>query len=312
VFLIYFFNVGKGTPPLIFANIPKITIDFFNNLPDTLDLGFGYNPNPKTSDWYNNNNLGENPENGYLKLEDSLFIIYYYPEVKSEALRTKDNAHKAIIPLIDLMGKYHYPYLVNNRKLPIYVPKDCKSYNATISNIQKNKLVEYCDGALGIYLFEVSKMGTLAKGIVLNPIIFNDLLTEKVTLWHEMNHYVYFNEFRFDSINEPAVWVFEGLAEYFANNKERLSDVDTTKLDKIHLNKQFNFDDNYWVGYTAYKAMEKKYNRTKLKKYIQLIYSKAPENAIKEIYGIFISDFEEYWKKDAKELFIQYINNHEK
>ena len=78
----------------------------------------------------------------------------------------------------------------------------------------------------------------------------------KKTLWHEMNHFMYFTNWNYAQTSEPSLWFTEGLAEYFSENSDRLKVVG----DHRKYNLTDNFRDGsseYWVGMSAIMCLEK-------------------------------------------------------
>jgi hypothetical protein len=78
----------------------------------------------------------------------------------------------------------------------------------------------------------------------------------KETLWHEMNHFMYFTNWDYTQTSEPNLWFTEGLAEYFAGNYGRL--VEVGNFNKLNLTEDFRGGGNteYWAGLSAYLCLE--------------------------------------------------------
>jgi len=298
-----FIKLEKDEKPLIKAEIPKETIDFFKNLPKFIDISFHYNPNPDPFSW------GKyEPVQDMLRIEDSCFIVFYSraDSVKeySKAQVTLSHAREAIPELEKLMKDYPYPYEVKKRKLPIYVANNEKNY----LEIQKELSPLGAVNSVGVYIFEYSSMGTLTKGIVLSPKAFTafDPVPEvslKITLWHEMNHYVYFTNYDFINNEEPYLWYTEGCAEYFAGNTARLKDINKSEA------RQYEFENNdlgysaYWVGYSAFLYYENIFGKNKLSNLIFRSYDDGLKKALKSSSNITLDEWERGWKN-----YVQSIN----
>lgn len=295
LFAITIFNIGKDTPPLIQAQIPPETIEFFKKIPDYIGLKFRFNPNPDPSDW------GEYYDGDLLSVEDTCFIVYYvasdsaieYPKAKL----TLDLAHDAIIHSFDVMKSYPYPYTQKGRKLPIYIANSTESY----TSIQKKIYGKSSDESVGVYIFEYSSMGSMALGIVLSPQAWtafseNDEESYRLTLWHEMNHFVYYANFNFATNTVPPLWFTEGLAEYFAGNEVRSQSVQKSKLDDYSLEDDFLNSDAYWVGYTAFLYLEENRGKTNVSNLITATYNQNLNSALRSSNNISRKDWDKGWK----------------
>lgn len=285
----------KPQNPLKNAEFPKETIDFFSHLPDIIDIGFSYNPNPDSSSWGNYEEV-----DSLLKIEDSCFVVFYSSidsvVEKKKAVETLQYAHEAIPKLKQLMKDYPYPYKVNNRKLPIYLARNNEQY----ISIQKTLTPDPCSNSVGIYIFEVSIMGVLTNGIVISPDAYtafnynNQNQSFKIVLWHEMNHYVYFTNFDFYSNSEPYLWFTEGCAEYFAENVVRKEEVDRGKVSDYSLTNNILNSDAYWIGYTAFKAIEKP--GSTISDMVYASYKNNIEQALQKSMNISLEQWDVTWK----------------
>ena len=306
IVLITVFNIGNKTPPLISAEIPQETIDFFTKLPVFIDIGFHFNPNPDPFSWgkYDGGD-------SLLSIEDSCFIVFYsapdsvveYPK----AVYAKAQANAAIPRLKSLMKDYPYPHQVKNRKLPIYIANTSRNY----VNIQAKLTPNPSKESVGVYLFEFSSMGPLAKGIVLSPEAWTSFDLDKkesfrITLWHEMNHYVYFTYFNFFQNKEPYLWFTEGCAEFFSGNEKRNNEIDISFANKYTLYENKPSYSSYWIGYTAYSFFNEAYSQRKLSDLISASYKNDLSTSLKASNNIDLNDWEKGWKgyiKKKKSLF---------
>ena len=294
-FSISVFNMGQDSPPLKDAKIPPETIEFFKKIPDYIGLKFRFNPNPDPADW------GKYYDGDLLYVEDTCFIVYYVAKdsavERPKADLTLELAHDAIPHSFDVMKSYPYPYLQKNRKLPIYIANSNDAYQSIIEEIYGG------DGgsSVGIYIFEYSSMGSMALGIVLSPeawTAFDDDRTEsyRKTLWHEMNHYIYYANFDFATVAVPPLWFTEGLAEYFAGNEIRSQSVQKSKLNDYSLEDDFLNSDAYWVGYTAFLYLEENKGKSNVSNLVTASYSQNLNSALRSSNNISRKDWDSGWK----------------
>lgn len=296
-----FFNKNKDTPSLSEAKIPQKTIDFFNNVSTNFDLKISFNSD------LDSNSANKYHSKDFLNINDSCFIIYYSAvdsvEEYNNALIALKIANDAIINLENLMGDYTYPYKVRKRKLPIYLASTDNQY----VDIQKQLSFSPSKTSVGIFLYEYSYYETVCKGIVISPEAWNSFSTDRIksfktTLWHEMNHYVYFSNFDIVTIGYQHLWFTEGCAEYFADDKSRLNNYRDKDVDNFDLTSTNYTTDSYWAGYTFFKFIENKYGKDKLSKIIEMSYYSKDETAIENILKVNIEDLENDWKIYAKEI----------
>jgi hypothetical protein len=303
LFLSLFLSPSK---PVRFSEIPKETINFFNNLPDFIDIGFHFNPNPDPFSW------GKYfASDSLLSIEDSCFIVFYSaPDSVDEHPKAEyalSQANAAIPRLKSLMKDYPYPYQVKNRRLPIYIANT----NSNYVNIQTKLTPNPSKGSVGVYIFEYSSIGSLAKGIVLSPEAWNSFDSDekesfRITLWHEMNHYVYFTYFNFFQNIQPYLWFTEGCAEFFAGNEIRNKEIDVLFASKYTLYENQPSHSSYWIGYTAYSFFNEAYSQRKLSDLISASYQNDLSTSLKASNNIDLNDWENGWKgyiKKKKSLF---------
>lgn len=298
--LMCLYQKGEEKEAVIYAKIPDETIQFFTEILDAVDQFITFDPEPQIDDWDNDKNYGEDKETGLLKLEDDYFIFYFTRASDREEKRVKKVqkwAHEAISPLAALMGKYYYPKDVKGRKLPIYLADTQKAYTRIISILLNRPNLKEQEGSWGMYICTYSKFGCLTKGIVLHPDTWRTDKHAKSTLWHEMNHYVFYSSLDFGKVVDPYLWVSEGLAEYFSKEYPKLTKSDVKRLDDEHLNKTFKYVyDNYVGGQTVYQTLYDKYGEPKLKEFIGQIYSNQMEEVYPKVIQVSRSRFEEEWK----------------
>ena len=259
----------KPQRPLTNADIPQETIDWFQNLIDGgSDIGGILGPDERNpDDWNKYEDI-----DSMLHIEDDLFMIYYSKKdsvvERNKALISQRYAHDAV-PIGELfMKNYPYPSQMNGRKLPIYLAKTEDDFRSICKQLGHGDPGTW---AIGLYCFQYSISGVYTDGIIISPEAWSvsdsqiDDQTEdkelKKTLWHEMNHFMYFTNWNYAQTSEPSLWFTEGLAEYFAENYDRLEVVgDHRKYDLTD-----NFRDGsseYWVGMSAIMCLEKMYSKS--------------------------------------------------
>lgn len=294
------YRKGQEKEAIIYAQIPEETVRFISGLIDTLDQYLIFDPDPQLSDWDNEDNLGETDKDGFAKIEDDYFIVYFTPDKKerNKAQKTQKWAHEAIMPLADLMGKYFYPKDVKNRKLPIYLAETQKKYTQIIGKLLGNPDIPERTGSWGVYISTYSVQGCLTKGIVLHPDTWKTDKDAKGTLWHEMNHYVFYTSLDYSRVIDPYLWVSEGLAEYFSQEPPALSDKSLERLQQERLDHSFKYViDNYWGGQYVYYAIKDSYGLDKMKDFIRAIYSNRMESAYPIALGVSEKKVEQQWKQ---------------
>ena len=219
------YQKGREKEAIIYAHIPEETIRFIDGLIETIDQ-------------------------------------YLIPtkEEKERAQKVRDWAHKAITPLAELMGKYFYPQDVKGRKLPIYLADTQKKYTKIIGYLFGNPAIEEQTGSWGMYICTYSVQGCLTKGIVMHPDTWRTDKDAKATLWHEMNHYVFYTSLDYSKVIDPYLWVSEGLAEFFSKELPVLSTNTLKRLQNERLNHTFTYvSDNYQGGQYIYCSIQKNY-----------------------------------------------------
>jgi hypothetical protein len=281
--------------PLKDAQIPPETIEFFKRIPDYIGLKFRFNPNPDPSNW------GKYYDGDLLSVEDTCFIVYYVAAdsavERPKADLTLELAHAAIPHSFNVMQNYPYPYTQKGRKLPIYVANSDDAYKNIIMEIYGDD----SGNSVAVYIFEYSSFGAMALGIVLSPeawTAFSDDTTEsyRITLWHEMNHYIYYAYFNFATVSIPPLWFTEGLAEYFAGNESRKKSVRKNKLNDYSLEKDFLNSDAYWVGYTAFLYLEENKGKANVSNLIKASYNQNLNSALRSSNDITRKDWDNGWK----------------
>jgi len=312
VILVFIMN-NKDEKPLIDAKIPQETIDFFTGLVDFVDIGVIYNPFPDIRDWGKYESIKD-----MKTIEDTCFIVFYSAQ---DSIRERPKAdlalrysNEAIPELKDFMKNYPYPYQVRGRKLPIYLANSTGQYSSIIRQLG---ISGGGSGSIGMYIYQISFMGTLAKGIVISPeawenkgaLSTNEDEEFKKTLWHEINHYVYFTYFDYFKNAEPYLWFTEGCAEFFSGNSNRLKQVNKTRAQNFRFNSNTTNSDVYWVGYTAYVYYKKTYGRNLLSNLVYYSYTNNLNKALANTSGISLTEWESGWKNYIRNISENLANN---
>lgn len=284
-------NLFNEQRPLTNADIPKETIDWFNNLwNDSTDIGGILGPDDRdSSDWRRYEDI-----DSMLFLEDEYFKIYYSTKDSvvehNKALISKRYAHEAIPKGELFMKRYPYPDQLNGRKLPIYLAKTVDDFRSICEQLGHGDPGTW---AIGLYCFQFSANGVYTDGIIISPEAWSlpDLLIGsnsndeelKKTLWHEMNHFMYFTYWDYTKISKPCLWFTEGLAEYFSGNYERL--IEVGDYNSMSLTEDFRGPGNaeYWAGMSAYLCLEKSYNISTVSEVVFNSYDRSIDEAVQTV-----------------------------
>lgn len=305
--LYYFFTryYNESTPPLRNADIPQETIDWFTGIwNDTTDIGGVYDTiiTSDTTGWTNTDDV-----DSMLRLEDEYFVFYYSIADSAvehkKALICQRYAHAAIPRGELIMKNYPYPNQLNGRKLPIYL--------ANTDDDFRNICIKLGHGdpglwAIGLYCFRFGGEKVYTDGIIISPrawFVDEKSLTPqtddnelKQTLWHEMNHFMYFTNWDFTQTDQPRLWYTEGLAEYFSENYGRL--IEVGNYNGLNLTDDFRGGGNteYWAGLSAYLCLEKLYGKAAVYSVVQTSYTNSIDNSLgKVIPGETLVEWNKQW-----------------
>lgn len=274
-FIIYSFDQGKDTPPLIAAKIPEKTKEFFRNLAlKESEINIDFIKKLTKRDYDNKKDYGKKTDKDFKLLEDEYFIIYYHNNANEleRAHMTILAANNAIPYLKALFGKYFYPTLVEGRKLPIYLANSREDYN----QICRGMGFDPINWSAAITHMTYDNQGkSVCRGIVLSEMVYNkdDVNEIKPTLWHEMAHYVHFTAVDLTKKVNFYNWEYEGIASYFAGEIRQVPN-DKGLINSIRLNEQTaNYLDSYWVGDQFYCYLKSKYGQGIIPKLIQTSYT---------------------------------------
>jgi hypothetical protein len=303
---------ARQSIPLRYAQIPEETKRFFRDL-ERLggDVKIKFTDDPITDRWKDETNEGEDAGNGFFKIEDANFIVYYHNQGDGnrKANLVLGASIRAIQPLTALFGKYFYPTDVNGRKLALYVC-DSRSEYTKLSGTNNPY-------SIAVTVLLMSPAGALCRGIFVAPETFTSVkwqpgesassLRVQKTIWHEMAHYVYFSSLDLSLPLAPPQWVTEGIAEYASDNTDRLKEVNLNNLIPLGDFESPKFRgkrtvEAYWIGYTAFVHFEKRYSVDRLRYFLQLDYKSPTGPAIEQSTGVSFDTFDREWQQSVREL----------
>lgn len=290
--------------PLTNADIPQKTIDWFIGLwNDSTDIGGILGPDDRdSSDWNRYEDI-----DSMLCLEDEYFRIYYSAKDSvvehKKALVSQRYAHEAIPKGELFMKRYPYPDQLSGRKLPIYLAKTVDDFRSICEQLGHGDPGTW---AIGLYCFQFSVNGVFTDGIIISPEAWTvcdgqiDGNTKdeelKQTLWHEMNHFMYFTYWDYSKTSQPYLWFTEGLAEYFSGNYGRL--VEVGDYNSLSLTEDFRGPGNavYWAGLSAYLCLEKSYGISTVSEVVAHSYDRTVDEAVQLVIPQYsLSAWDESW-----------------
>lgn len=275
--------------PLLEAHIPQETIDWFQNLIDggNSDIWGILGPDDRDStDWTRYEDIDD-----MLRLEDEYFVIYYSAKdsvvERQKALVSQRYAHEAIPKGERFMKNYPYPSQLNGRKLPVFLAKTVNDFRSICKQIGHGDPGTW---AIGLYCFQFGVDGVYTDGIIISPEAWSlsdsnidansDDKELKTTLWHEMNHFMYFTNWDYTQTSKPSLWFTEGLAEYFAENYDRLNYMGNHKNYDL-TNDFMDGNSEYWVGMSAYLCLEQQVGKNRVSDVVTNSYKTSIDNAIR-------------------------------
>lgn len=293
-----FYYKGVKEPPLRLAQIPQETIDFFNNLVETgSDIAGNIDGSANIDIFIDSNNAGERePGLGLEKIQDSNFIIYYSKQneqEKEKAYLALKYSNEAIPELSLLFGEYIYAKDIKGKRLPVYLAQDVNSFRRIFAALVPGKKAS--ETAWGYFISSVTLYGNLPCAILIHPEPWKQNLARMV-LWHEIAHYVYF-QLKKNPHNEK-LWVIEGIADYFADDKSNFKRINPDYLDSFSLAGDVkNYGDSYWIGYTVFKYMQDGYAVQTVRNFLLNNYKNPSTESIPEVTGKPLNEFEQKWKE---------------
>ncbi len=304
--LVKIYDKGKEQKPLQYADIPQETIDWINSLAEGLDDIFStFNPTPRPTPWDNGGDVGKDPESGLMMLEDEFFIIYYPESLEKKATLTLQLAHEAIPRLEEIIGKYYYPADMNGRKVPIYLAKAQKDFNALMDKFR-------CKGdfsnVAGITIYEISPSGLFLKAIALkgSSVFKNDTYHREV-LRHEMTHYCFAASLDYNKRVNLPMWCTEGIAEYTGITGRRpefsVGEIAMMRKDCDLSASSFPYVfEVYQGGHSIFCHMEDKFKVKGVKAFLQTLYLKDIPASLQENFGMTLTSFENDWKANLNKF----------
>jgi hypothetical protein len=296
--------------PLRYAHIPEETKEFFRGLErDGGDMVARFREEPLHERWRDETNEGEDAGNGFFKLEDEDFIVYYHNEGDGSA---KANlilgcARRAVDRLADIFGMYFHPADANGRKLAFYVCRDRAEFNRLSTN--RNPY------AVAVTSMDFSPTGALCRGIYFAPETFDgprwqsgdaeSSLLVQHTVWHEMAHYVFFSSLDLSAPVSHPQWVTEGIADYAGDNTNRLREVDSSgviPLSEFETGKYRGIwlREAYWIGYTAFLYMSEQYSPGGVRRFLQLSYRNPTRRSVEQATGVPFAQFDSGWQQSLR------------
>ena len=274
-------------PSLSNADIPQETIDWFKRMIDGgSDIGGIMGPDERNpADWSHYEDI-----DSMLRLEDEYFVIFYSAKdsvvERKKAVISQRYAHNAIPMGEQLMKGYPYPSQLNGRKLPIYLARTVDNFRSICQQIGHGDPGTW---AIGLYCFQYSVSGVYTDGIIISPkawsVSGSQLETDsedrelKKTLWHEMNHFMYFTNWNYTQTSRPYLWFTEGLAEYFSGTYNRLISVANHKSFNLQ-NDFIDGNSEYWVGMTAFLCLERLYGKSTVYDVVSNSYKNSINEAV--------------------------------
>ena len=283
--------------PLTEAVIPEGTLAFLDSLGKRLLNGDDHlvlhrRDSLDADSWNNDYDFGRRDTNGfYVYDEDTMFVIYSDKNDPDLLAMTLEYARSAVRPLEQVMGQYYYPYMVNGRKLPLYLCTDEDNYQYACRSLCNDE--DDYSNTWGLCVQSYCGYDVLAQGITLNygsmkRLSHNPDLDLKATIWHEMNHYVYFQSIDLSKEISMHTWMYEGLAEYFSSNvKRQTTSLNSTEKDAVYTNDfSSSFDPflfNYSGGELFYDYLKASYGEKAVREFVQDIYSRPLDEALVDL-----------------------------
>jgi len=298
-----FLFVERDTVPLLYAEIPDSTIDFFERMiNEGSDFVMKYKENPDPDEWNNKDKYGDDKDANFKKLEDENFIIFYKDNAKGleKAKFTLESVNRAIPRLTEVFGKYFYAKDVNGDKLCIYVTQNIDQYQKTITQLIGSECSRaLAEGSAGITISSYSVYGVKTEGIVISPKAwkFSD---KNTVITHEMAHYVHFHSLPLDKQSPELIWYYEGVAEFAANNLERMKEKSNRIIEQFNLESNAeSFSDNYWLGLSIYLFMEQKCQNSCITQYLNTTYTQPVISTLEATMKLPLDQFEKEWREFA-------------
>jgi hypothetical protein len=282
--------------PLAEAVIPESTLAFLDSLGRRLMGGDDHlvfrQDSLDVDTWDNDHDFGRRDSDGfYVYEEDSMFVIYSDRNDSELLAKTLGYAKSAVGPLERVMGRYHYPYMVKGRKLPLYLCSDEDNYQYACRRLANDK--DDYSQTWGLCVQSYSGYDVKTLGITLNygsmkRISRDPDLDLKATVWHEMNHYVYFQSIDLSKEITLHTWMYEGLAEHFSSAVKRQTTSLSPAEQKAVYTNDFtsSFDPflfNYSGGELFYDYLEASYGDDAVSDFIQNIYSRPLHEALGDL-----------------------------
>lgn len=303
--------------PLSKAEIPETTLAFLDSIANRMFGGMDHLiihkvDSLETDSWNNRNDFGQKDSNGFYVYEpDSLFVIYSDTNDGELFLKVHQYSKAAIPHMEEVMGHYVYPYMVKGRKLALYVCSDEDNYQKLCRRMGSPDNDYSNTWGLCVYRYSGVEVQTLGLPInygSMKRISSNPDVDLNATIWHEMNHYVYFQSIDLSSELSMHTWMYEGLAEYFSSRIKKqtkyLKAEEKRAVYTNHLDSSFNpFSFNYSGGELFYEYLESKKGKQAVYSFIQSIYNTPLQNSLNN-FGLNVQSAEQGWQSYIKKNYI--------
>ena len=309
-------QIIRDSRPMIAVTIPESTKAFLDSIGSQIFAGednviIVEVDSIDDDEWTNIIDYGNLDENGlYVYDSDSLFILYSDINDSNLFAQTLSDAHDAVIPLADLMGQYVYPYQIKGRKLPIYICSLDGTYQKVCQELSSSN--SDFSGTWGLHVSSYCGTETITKGIILNrenilETSSSPALDIKATIWHEMNHYVFFQSIDLSKELTLYTWLYEGLADYFSSivkeDTKSLTNSQKQEIKNNTLESSFNpFLCNYYGGEVFYDYTESAYGKQNVLDMVQLIYTMPLPDAFSIMNKDIVIE-EKQWKEYALSMY---------
>ena len=112
-----------------------------------------------------------------------------------------------------------------------------------------------------------------------------------------MNHYVYFTALQMDLPEMPPEWFTEGIAEYFAQTTIRKKRSMLKSSTSEFNSRNGGFYDNYWVGFSVFTFMDKKFGKQKVRQCVKKSYNNVIDHVFVSELNTTLSNFDYQWKE---------------
>lgn len=234
--------------------------------------------------WDNTEDLGQTDKNAQWEYETNASSIVYYhadktAESKLNALYILELIDLVIPEVEEILGSFPSLESMNERKIPVYLPKDDEEYKNLLQILANGNASQASN--YGCSVIEYGPLGCLMRGIVVHPNGFKQYNGEQryvQVIRREIMNYAYLNmiDYNVDG-TKPYMWFTNGLAEYFAHGAgdNGIKSLPSDYVDVIHkqckLNAEFPQKNKVyiWAGCSFFQYMDVVYGKELLSSIIQ-------------------------------------------